>query len=107
VSPICLPVQTSVRQRTDTAPPSAHSGFAAHRGIEPSTNRRGNTMNEDTVKGDWKQMTGKLKEKWGKLTDDDLKQAKGKREVLLGKLQEHYGLVKEQAEADLKTLGYV
>ena len=64
-------------------------------------------MNEDIVKGNWKQISGKIKEKWGKLTDDDLKTAEGNRDYLLGKLQEHYGLAKDKAEQSLKDLGYV
>ena len=54
-------------------------------------------MNWDQVEGDWKQMKGSVKEKWGKLTDDDLTVAQGKGEVLAGKLQERYGMTKEEA----------
>jgi len=61
-------------------------------------------MNEDTVKGNWKQFSGKIKEKWGKLTDDDLLQAEGNIDHLLGKLTEYYGLAKEKAEESLKDL---
>jgi len=57
-------------------------------------------MNWDTVKGNWKQFKGKAKEKWGKLTDDDLTTIEGQRDQLLGKLQERYGLGKEQAERE-------
>ena len=45
-------------------------------------------MNWDIVKGDWKQLSGAIKSKWGKLTDDDLTRAKGDGEYLVGKLQE-------------------
>jgi uncharacterized protein YjbJ (UPF0337 family) len=58
-------------------------------------------MNWDTVKGDWKQFKGKVKEKWGKLTDDDLTTVAGRRDQLLGKLQERYGFGKDQAEREL------
>jgi uncharacterized protein YjbJ (UPF0337 family) len=58
-------------------------------------------MNWDTVKGNWKQFKGKAKEKWGKLTDDDLTTIEGQRDQLLGKLQERYGFGKEQAEREL------
>jgi uncharacterized protein YjbJ (UPF0337 family) len=58
-------------------------------------------MNWDTVKGDWKQFKGKVKEKWGKLTDDDLTAAAGLRDQLVGKLQQRYGYGKEQAEREL------
>ena len=58
-------------------------------------------MNWDQGKGNWKQFQGKVKEKWGKLTDDDLTAVAGRREQLLGKLQERYGYAKEQAEREL------
>ena len=62
-------------------------------------------MNEDTVKGNWKQLSGKIKQKWGKLTDDDLTRAEGNNEFLLGKLQEHYGIAKDKAKQHLKDMG--
>jgi uncharacterized protein YjbJ (UPF0337 family) len=55
-------------------------------------------MNWDQVEGNWKQFTGKVKEKWGKLTDDDLTAVNGKREALSGRIQERYGIAKEDAE---------
>ncbi|WP_293000146.1 CsbD family protein [Nevskia sp.] len=61
-------------------------------------------MNEDIIKGKLKQLTGKVKAKWGELTDDDLVAAEGKRDVLIGKLQEKYGLTKDKAEAQIKEL---
>src|SRR5438045_3601111 len=60
-----------------------------------------NAMNWDQVKGNWTQLTGKVKEKWGKLTDDDLTSAAGHRDQLLGKIQERYGYAKEKAEEEL------
>ena len=63
-------------------------------------------MNKDTVKGDWKQLSGAIKSKWGKLTDDDLTRAKGDGEYLVGKLQEQYGLTKDKAKEGLRDLGY-
>jgi uncharacterized protein YjbJ (UPF0337 family) len=59
-------------------------------------------MNDDKIKGQWKQLSGKLKEKWGKLTDDDLKTAEGNSEYLAGKLQERYGIAREEAEKQIK-----
>jgi uncharacterized protein YjbJ (UPF0337 family) len=59
-------------------------------------------MNWDTAKGNWKQFSGKLKEQWGKLTDDDLDVINGKREQLAGKVQERYGLSKDAAEKQIK-----
>jgi uncharacterized protein YjbJ (UPF0337 family) len=58
-------------------------------------------MNWDQVKGNWKQFTGKVKEKWGKLTDDDLTEAAGHRDQFLGLLQKRYGYAKERAEKEL------
>ena len=55
-------------------------------------------MNQDRMAGNWKQMKGKLQEKWGKLTNDDLDAIEGRREQLAGRLQERYGLAKEEAE---------
>jgi uncharacterized protein YjbJ (UPF0337 family) len=58
-------------------------------------------MNWDQIAGNWKQFQGHVKEKWGKLTDDDLTVIAGKREQLAGKLQERYGYAKEHAEKEL------
>jgi uncharacterized protein YjbJ (UPF0337 family) len=55
-------------------------------------------MNTDQMSGKWKQMKGAAKQQWGKLTDDDLEVIAGKRESLVGKLQERYGLAKEDAQ---------
>jgi len=66
-------------------------------------------MNWDQVSGKWKQFKGQVKQKWGKLTDDDLEVIAGKRDQMAGKLQERYGFGKEQAEKELdefsRTLG--
>jgi len=58
-------------------------------------------MNWDVVKGDWKQLSGKVKEKWGKLTDDDLTAINGQRDQLEGKLQERYGYAKDEAKKQI------
>jgi uncharacterized protein YjbJ (UPF0337 family) len=55
-------------------------------------------MNPDRMAGAWHQIKGKVKEQWGKLTDDDLRQLEGHGEQLAGKLQERYGLVRDEAE---------
>ncbi|CAM3764996.1 CsbD family protein [Rheinheimera salexigens] len=57
-------------------------------------------MNSDIAEGKWKQMTGSIKEKWGKLTDDDLQEVSGKSEKFCGKMQERYGMSREQAEQE-------
>ena len=58
-------------------------------------------MNWDQIKGEWKQMTGKVKAKWGKLTDNELTVIAGQREQLVGVLQERYGYKKERAEKEV------
>jgi len=55
-------------------------------------------MNWEQIKGQWNQMTGDMKRHWGKLTDDDLQVVEGDRERLVGKIQERYGVAKEEAE---------
>ncbi len=59
-------------------------------------------MNWDQVKGNWKQFRGKVKEQWGHLTDDELDIIDGRRDVLIGKVQEAYGISKDQAEKQVK-----
>lgn len=54
-------------------------------------------MNKDQLEGKWKQMKGRAKEKWGKLTDDDLDEIQGRQQVLVGKIQERYGHDREAA----------
>jgi uncharacterized protein YjbJ (UPF0337 family) len=56
------------------------------------------SMNWDQLEGQWHQAKGNLKSKWAKLTDDDVKNLSAKKEVLVGKLQERYGIVKDEAE---------
>src|SRR5690606_18368319 len=58
-------------------------------------------MDWNRVEGNWKQMTGKIKEQWGKLTDDDLAQINGNREQLEGKIQERYGKAKDEVRQDI------
>jgi len=55
-------------------------------------------MNSDQIKGKWKQMKGSAKERWGKLTDDDLDIIDGKHDQLIGKIQERYGIAREVAQ---------
>ncbi|HET7065608.1 MAG TPA: CsbD family protein [Rudaea sp.] len=55
-------------------------------------------MNQDIIKGKWSQIRGKLKEKWSKLTDDDLGRLEGHRDYLVGKVQERYGIARDQAD---------
>ncbi len=55
-------------------------------------------MNWDQIQGQWKQVKGKVVEQWGQLTDEDLEVVAGRRDQLAGKLQERYGIAKEEAE---------
>ena len=59
-------------------------------------------MNNDRVAGTWHEIKGKVKERWGKLTDDDLTQLQGHGEQLAGKLQQRYGLARDEAERQAK-----
>ena len=58
-------------------------------------------MNWDQIEGQWHQVAGKARTQWAKLTEDDLKGVAGRREQLAGKLQEHYGILKEEAEKQI------
>jgi uncharacterized protein YjbJ (UPF0337 family) len=58
-------------------------------------------MNWDIVEGQWKQFTGRAKQAWSKLTDDDLANLSGKRDQLAGKIQERYGIQKQEAERQI------
>ncbi len=60
-------------------------------------------MNWEQIQGNWKQATGKAKEQWGKLTDDDFDIIAGRRDQLAGKIQERYGIVKEEAEKQVAS----
>ncbi len=55
-------------------------------------------MNWDQIKGNWKQLSGQARQQWGKLTDDDLEVAEGRREELIGKIQTRYGIARDEAE---------
>jgi uncharacterized protein YjbJ (UPF0337 family) len=57
-------------------------------------------MNWDRIEGSWKQFKGTIKEKWGKITDDEFDQIGGKKDKLVGKLQERYGLSKDEADRE-------
>jgi uncharacterized protein YjbJ (UPF0337 family) len=61
------------------------------------------TMNWDQVEGNWKQLAGKVRSKWGKLTDDDVELIGGKKDTLVGKLQERYGRQRDDVETEVDT----
>ena len=59
-------------------------------------------MNEDRIQGQWKQLSGKMKSHWGKLTDDDVQAAEGDTEYLVGKVQERYGIARDEAKKQVE-----
>ena len=60
-------------------------------------------MNWEQLEGKWKELKGKARSKWGKLTDDDLDTVAGKKDMLLGRLQQRYGYKRDQAEKEVDT----
>src|SRR6266508_3400036 len=68
-----------------------------------SNDNRSKAMNWDRVEGNWKELKGKVQQKWGKLTDDDLNVIEGKRTELSGRLQQRYGVAKDEAERQIDT----
>jgi uncharacterized protein YjbJ (UPF0337 family) len=60
-------------------------------------------MNWDQIKGNWNQFKGRVKQQWGDLTDDDLTRIEGRRDELIGRLQERYGYEKERAEEEVRN----
>ena len=60
-------------------------------------------MNDDTFKGQWLQIKGKVRQQWGKHTNDDLDEVQGKSEQLIGRVQERYGLAKDEARRQVNT----
>jgi uncharacterized protein YjbJ (UPF0337 family) len=65
------------------------------------TNREGEQMNWDRIEGNWKQFVGKARQKWADLTDDDLDKVHGKKDELVGKIQERKGIAREEAEREV------
>jgi len=70
-------------------------------GFREVSAKRNLKMDWNRVEGNWKQFKGKIKEKWGDLTDDDLDKIAGRRDQLEGKIQERYGLKKDQVRKDV------
>jgi uncharacterized protein YjbJ (UPF0337 family) len=60
-------------------------------------------INEPWIKGKWNELKGKVQEQWGDLTDDDLDRAEGKRDQLIGAIQQRYGIAKEKAEKQVES----
>jgi len=66
--------------------------------VQKPPTRQEEVMNSEQIKGNWNQLKGKVREKWGKLTNDDVEAVQGRSEQLQGKLQERYGIAKEEAK---------
>lgn len=60
-------------------------------------------MNWDTIKGDWKNFKGKIKEKWGQLTDNEVDQIQGRRDQLAGAIQKRYGMAKDEIDREISA----
>jgi len=58
-------------------------------------------MNQDTLRGQWNQLKGSIREQWGKLTDDDLDRIQGQSEQLVGRIQERYGIARDEAQREV------
>jgi uncharacterized protein YjbJ (UPF0337 family) len=93
------------RQRTEKRRGSADSSCTPCRKVRArrrwSIHQEENCMNWDRIEGNWKQFKGNVKQQWGKLTDDQLDVIAGKRDSLAGKIQETYGVTKDDAERQL------
>jgi uncharacterized protein YjbJ (UPF0337 family) len=76
----------------------SRAGFSRHLG-----HLQEQVMNWDRVEGGWNAFKGKVQQKWGKLTDDDLTVIDGKRSELSGRLQQRYGVAKDEAERQIDT----
>lgn len=59
-------------------------------------------MNKETIKGDWNQLKGSVKQQWAELTEDDLSHIEGSFDKLVGKVQERYGLAKDKVEQEVR-----
>jgi uncharacterized protein YjbJ (UPF0337 family) len=71
--------------------------------IQPRQPKQETTMNWDRLEGNWKQLKGRVQQKWGKLTNDDLNLVEGKRTELVGRIQERYGLQRDEAERQIDS----
>ena len=90
------------RRRIEEVPTTAPVLYASKPEILNNCSHTGSAdMDWNRVEGNWKQLKGKVKEKWGNLTDDDLTAINGQRDQLEGKIQERYGLAKDQVRKDV------
>jgi len=80
---------------------STFASFSRQSQVAIIKSRKETNMNWDRIEGNWKQFKGNIKERWGKLTDDQLDVIAGKREQLSGKIQEVYGITKDETEKQI------
>jgi uncharacterized protein YjbJ (UPF0337 family) len=95
--------QRKIDRRNRAVQPALSQRKARVARYRPSFHEQESAMNWDRVEGNWKQFTGKVKEQWGKLTDDDITVIGGKQDQLVGRIQERYGVAKDEAEKQVKT----
>jgi len=90
---------------TTCAPHMRRFGFKPIRASNSYSQRKfgGTTMNDDTLKGQWTQLKGRVREQWGKLTNDDIDQIQGRTEQLVGKIQERYGIARDEARRQVDS----
>jgi len=86
------------RESTKSVPPLEQASMRNVYSMQTVEDER---MDWNRVEGNWKQVKGKVKEKWGQLTEDDLNVINGRRDQLEGKIQERYGLAKDQVRQDV------
>jgi uncharacterized protein YjbJ (UPF0337 family) len=106
--PIAVPTREQAARDVGFIKPYSSSFSRRNRegsfGVSSDTdNRRIVRMDWNQVEGNWKEVKGKVKQKWAKLTDDDLTEINGKRDQLEGRLQQRYGYAKDQARKDVDT----
>jgi uncharacterized protein YjbJ (UPF0337 family) len=94
-----LPRSSAARHRAGTFA----RGMGSPANTDVADNEENRAMNWDRVEGNWKEFKGKVQQKWGKLTNDDLNVIEGKRSELIGRLQQRYGVAKDQAEREIDT----
>ena len=86
----------------ETRNPASTLAFLTY-GEQLNRNRKEGLMDWNRIEGNWKQFKGRAKEKWGRLTDNDLDVINGRQDQLEGKIQERYGLAKDQAKKDVEA----
>jgi uncharacterized protein YjbJ (UPF0337 family) len=86
------------RERPDAYRSSQGRARCSRRKERPASRKGEEAMNQDRIQGRWRQIKGKVKEQWGRLTEDDLDVIAGRREQLLGRIQQRHGMAKDDAK---------